>query len=133
MKRTALILAFSCALAVPAFAQSIEPEPAPDPQDEESFSLMERGAQMFMEGIMRQMEPAFEDLSDLADQMRPGLRNFAREMGPKLKELVDEVEDWNAYQAPEMLPNGDIIIRRKPDHPLEPPEKPTEPNPQIEL
>ena len=42
-------------------------------------------------------------------------------------------QDWSAYEAPEMLPNGDIIIRRKPDHPLTPPETPTEPAPQIEL
>ena len=29
--------------------------------------------------------------------------------------VLDEVEDWTMYEAPEMLPNGDIIMRRKPD------------------
>ncbi len=101
--------------------------------EEEGLSLMERGAKLFMEGIMKEMEPAIDEFQGLAEEMGPALRQFANEMGPKLSELLDEVEDWNAYQAPEMLPNGDIIIRRKPDHPLDPPDKPTQPAPQIEL
>ena len=39
------------------------------------------------------------------------------EMGPALAEIADKVEDWSRYEAPEILPNGDIIIRRKPDLP----------------
>ena len=109
--------------AVPARAE----EPAPGP------SLMERGAQMFLEGMLKELEPAIEDLSGLAEDLGPALQQFAAEMGPKFKELMAEVEDWSAYQAPEILPNGDIIIRRKPDHPLVPPDTPTEPAPQIEL
>lgn len=100
---------------------------------ERGLSLMERGAQLFMEGILDEMEPALDGVEGLAQQMAPALRNFAKEMGPKLSEILEDVEDWNAYQAPEMLPNGDIIIRRKPDHPLVPPETPTEPEPQIEI
>jgi hypothetical protein len=102
-------------------------------EEDRGLSLMERGAQMFMEGILKEMEPAIEEFSGLADQMGPALKNFAQEMGPKLTELLEEVEDWSAYQAPEMLPNGDIVIRRKPDHPLVKPETPTEPAPQIDL
>jgi hypothetical protein len=88
---------------------------------------------MFMEGIMKEMAPAIDGLEDLADQMGPALRSFAKEMGPKLGEILDEVEDWSVYEAPEILPNGDIIIRRKPEPPLEEPEAPTEPAPQIDL
>ena len=102
-------------------------------QEGRGLSLMERGAQMFMEGILKEMEPAIEEFEGLADQMGPALKLFADEMGPKLAEILDQVEDWTAYQAPEMLPNGDIIIRRKPDHPLVKPETPTEPAPQIDL
>ncbi len=97
------------------------------------LSLMERGAQLFMEGIMKEMEPAISDLEGLADDIGPAMKDFARNMGPKLKEMFDKVDNWAAYQAPEMLPNGDIIIRRKPDHPMVPPEEPTEPEPQIEI
>ena len=102
-------------------------------EEERGLSLMERGAQMFMEGIMKEMAPAIDGLEDLADQMGPALRSFAKEMGPKLGEILDEVEDWSVYEAPEILPNGDIIIRRKPAPPLEEPEAPKEPAPQIDL
>ncbi len=122
---SAAVLTFGL-LAAPLMAE----EEAPS---ERGLSLMERGAQLFMEGILDEMEPALDGVEGLAQQMAPALRNFAKEMGPKLSEILEDVEDWNAYQAPEMLPNGDIIIRRKPDHPLVPPETPTEPEPQIEI
>lgn len=102
-------------------------------QNDRGLSLMERGAQMFMEGILKEMEPALKEFEGFAEDIAPALRQFAQEMGPKLTELLEEVEDWSAYDAPEILPNGDIIIRRKPDHPMAPPETPTEPAPQIEL
>ena len=102
-------------------------------EEERGLSLMERGAQMFLEGILKEMEPAIDEFSGMAREMGPALRQFTQEMGPKLTELLSEIEDWTAYQAPEVLPNGDIIIRRKPDHPLTPPETPTEPAPQIDL
>lgn len=107
--------------------------PAAVAEEEQGLSLMERGAQMFLEGILKEMEPAIDEFSGLADEMGPALRQFAQEMGPKLTELLSEIEDWSAYQPPEVLPNGDIIIRRKPDHPLTPPDTPTEPAPQIDL
>lgn len=107
--------------------------PAAHAEEASGLSLMERGAQMFLEGILKEMEPAVEDLQDLADDMGPALRQFADDMGPKLSELLGEVEDWSVYMPPEVLPNGDIIIRRKPDHPMTPPDAPTEPAPQIEL
>ncbi|AXI47465.1 hypothetical protein C1J03_16495 [Sulfitobacter sp. SK012] len=107
-------------ISVPAHAQD-----APS-------TLMERGAQMFLEGLLNEMAPALDDLSEFAEEMGPFLRDFATKMGPKLHELMGEVEDWSAYSAPEMLPNGDIIIRRKPDHPLDP-VTPTVPAPQVDL
>jgi hypothetical protein len=112
-------------IATPATAQDAE---AP------GLSLMERGALMFMEGILKEMEPAIDELSELTDQMGPALKSFADEMGPKLTELLAEVEDWAAYEAPEVLPNGDIIIRRKEPLPeVAPEEPPAEPAPQIDL
>jgi hypothetical protein len=36
-----------------------------------------------------------------------------QEMGPALAELAAEVKDWSVYEMPEILPNGDIIIRKK--------------------
>ncbi|MDF1726354.1 MAG: hypothetical protein P1U53_01270 [Sulfitobacter sp.] len=97
---------------------------------------MERGAQLFFEGITKEMGPALNELEGLSEQMRPALRDFAREMGPKLTDLIERVEDWSLYEAPEMLPNGDIIIRRKPEVPDAPGEEPSVPEgpaPQIDL
>lgn len=80
---------------------------------EEGFSLMERGAQLFFEGIRREMEPALDDLMALAEDMEPALREFVSEMGPAFVELLGQIEDLSAYHPPEMLPNGDIILRKK--------------------
>lgn len=106
---------------------------AEEAQVDRGLSLMDRGAKMFMEGILKEMEPAIDEFEGLKEQMGPVLKNFASEMGPKLAELMEQVDDWSVYSAPEMQPNGDIIIRRKPDHPMEKSEKPTEPAPQIDL
>ncbi len=122
MRKLFVIAVSTSLLTAPALAE-----------EDDGLSIMERGAQLFFEGLLKEMEPALEEFSGLADEMGPALRDFAQEMGPKLSELMEQVEDWSVYQAPEMLPNGDIIIRRNPDHPLEKPETPTEPAPQIDL
>ena len=111
MTRHALIIATALSLALPVQAQQAE-------EDAPGTSLMERGAQMFLEGIMREMEPAVEDLKGLAESMGPELRRFVQEMGPAFGELMGKIDDLSAYHPPEMLPNGDIILRRK--EPIEP-------------
>ena len=117
MKR-ALLLCTLC-LASPAMAQD---------DTQEGLSLMERGAQMLMEGLLQEMEPALDDLQGMAQQFGPALQDFAAQMGPALRDLLDEVEDWSVYAPPEMLENGDIIIRRKPDPAPEP-----DPDDQIDI
>jgi len=54
------------------------------------------------------------------------LRSFAQEMGPALGALLEQVEDWSIYEPPVILPNGDIIIRRKPEAPDIAPEEPVD-------
>lgn len=103
MKR--FILCLSLSLATPAIAA----------EDEDGKSMMQRGAELFFKGLTEQMEPAIEDLKTLTEDMGPELLEFFSSMGPALGELLEEVEDWSVYERPEMLPNGDIIIRRKPD------------------
>ena len=41
------------------------------------------------------------------------LQGLIKEMGPALLELEGKIIDLNAFHFPEVLPNGDIIIRRK--------------------
>lgn len=103
MKRIALIALLA---ASPAAAE-----------DSSGLSLMERGAQLFMEGILREMEPAIEELEGLTEQFGPAIRDFAQQMGPALGEMMERIDDWSLYDAPEIMPNGDIIIRRKTDAP----------------
>lgn len=106
MTRLALITATVLSFAAPVSAQEAEDDPS-------GMSLMERGAQMFMDGIMREMEPAMKDLKGLAETMGPELRRFVQEMGPAFGELMGQIDDLSAYHPPELLPNGDIILRRK--------------------
>lgn len=104
------------------------PLAAQEAEKDDGFSLMEEGAKLFFRGIMEEMEPALDDLQGLAEGMQPALREFVREMGPALADILRKVDDLNAYLPPEILPNGDIIIRRK--TPLEQAE---EPQGEIEL
>ncbi len=70
------------------------PLAAQDSKDEisEGMTLLQEGTRLLLEGLMN-------------------------ELGPALLELKGQIIDLNAYHAPEVLPNGDIIIRRK--EPLE--------------
>ncbi|MDA7965111.1 hypothetical protein [Ruegeria sp.] len=118
-----LILSVACAaMAVPAHAQ-----------EEDSQSLMEKGAELFFEGLRQEMEPALDDLLGLADQFGPAMQSFVQEMGPALTDLAAKIEDWSVYEAPEILPNGDIIIRRKPEPEDEPQDQPEPSAPSGEI
>ncbi|MEZ5913878.1 MAG: AAA+ family ATPase [Paracoccaceae bacterium] len=55
---------------------------------DEGMDLLGKGAELLLRGLMNEMEPALKDLSD-------------------------QIGELNAYHPPEILPNGDIIIRRK--------------------
>jgi len=82
------------ALALTAAPLSAQNAPAEGSEDvEEGFSLLEEGTRLLLRGLMSEMEPA-------------------------LRELQGALQNLDAYHAPEVLPNGDIIIRRK--APLEP-------------
>jgi hypothetical protein len=110
MKQLALAFGLCAALSSPALAQ-----------EDDGSSLMERGAQQFLEGLLKEMEPAWQ-----------GMQEFMDQMGPAMIDLMDEIKDWSAYEPPEVLENGDIIIRRKPE-PEDPGTEPQTDTPNIEL
>ncbi|MDX8347624.1 AAA+ family ATPase [Cognatiyoonia sp. IB215446] len=114
----ALTLALGLSVA-PAMAQDNDTEIT------DGFNLMEEGARMLMRGLMSEVEPAITGLRDSLEDMAPELGEFVVTMGPALSDLLNQVDDFNNYQAPEFLPNGDIIIRRKPDAPIWVPESDT--------
>lgn len=108
------ILAACLTLSGPVFAQDA-PEEGGDVS--EGFSLMEEGAKLLFRGIMSEMEPAIEDFAGLAEEIEPALDLLASEMGPVLLELFQTLDSVRYYERPEILPNGDIIIRRSPNAP----------------
>lgn len=74
---------------------------AEDTTIDRGFSLLEEGTALLLEGLLAEIEP-------------------------RLSQLETALGELNAYHPPEMLPNGDIIIRRK--DPLE-----VEPDPDVEI
>jgi len=104
MRQIYLPFVLSAALAMPAAAQQ---------DDTSGFNLMEEGARLLFRGLMQEMEPALKELEGLSSEMELALRGFAENMGPGLKDLLEQVEDFSKYHPPEIMPNGDIIIRRK--------------------
>ncbi len=57
------------------------------------------------------------DMQDGLDLLGEGtrrlLQGLSSELGPALDALRERLDDLDAYYPPEMLPNGDIIIRRR--------------------
>ncbi|WP_324751619.1 hypothetical protein [Roseovarius sp. Pro17] len=119
MRQFFIPIAIAASLAAPVHAQDLE---APS----DGASMIEDGARMFFEGLLQEARPAMRDMRELADRLGPQLRSFAEEMGPALADILKDVEDLSVYAAPEKLPNGDIIIRRK--EPLEPVPQPERPD-----
>lgn len=113
MRQIALTLAL-CLTCAPVLAQDAAPE-------DEGPSLMERGAELFLRGLMDEVEPGLREMEEAL-----------RLMEPELRALMDLVGDLRNYEAPERLPNGDILIRRKADAPPLP-EAPAGPAPGAEI
>ena len=79
--------------AAPVFAGGVDSDVG------RGLSLMDRGARLLLRGMIAGVEPRLRQLVD--------------EMGPVLRDMRGALGDLNAYHAPEIQPNGDIIIRRK--------------------
>ncbi len=101
-----------------ALGLAVSPASAQDGEVQEGFNLMEEGARLLMRGLMSEMEPAISELRGSLEDMAPVIGEFAREMGPALTDFLAQVDDFRHYEAPEFLPNGDIILRRKPTAPM---------------
>ena len=113
MKQFIAIAALIISTGLPLAAQEGE---TPAPQD--GLSLMEQGAKLLLRGLLEEMEPAIEDLKGMGEQMSDTMAQWGAQMGPALADLMTRIDDMRNYDAPEILPNGDIIIRRKPDAPV---------------
>lgn len=119
MTRSLMITALCLSCLAPPVAAGNE-------TDETGKGLMEQGAELFWKGLRKEMGPALEDLQCFADSVAgefgPSMRDFLARMGPAIAAIAAEVEDWSRYELPEILPNGDIIIRKKSKIPPADPE-----------
>lgn len=55
----------------------------------------------------------FAEIESLADEALPMMQDWMAQLAPQLEALGDRIGDLSQYEAPEVLPNGDIIIRKK--------------------
>ena len=119
-----------CLAATPALAQ--ESPTAPEAAEEDGFSLMEEGAKLVLRGLMSEMEPTIDEMGKALEEIGPALEGLGQDIAPKLRQLFALVDDFNNYDAPVLLPNGDILIRR--NAPLVIPGQPVpDANGEIEL
>jgi hypothetical protein len=103
-------IALCLLLAGPASAQATQP--ADPPSDlSQGFDLLGEGARLLFRGLMAEMEPALQEMGEQLRAMEPVLRSLAEMIG-----------DIRNYEAPEKLPNGDIILRRKTNPAIAAPE-----------
>ncbi|MEM7506655.1 MAG: hypothetical protein AAF415_07900 [Pseudomonadota bacterium] len=74
-----------------------------------------------------------EGTPDLKQQLGDMLRDFTDRVKPTLDEMAEglqifeEIDSFEHYARPEVLRNGDIIIRRHPDAPAYVPPEQNEP------
>ncbi|MEM0978375.1 MAG: hypothetical protein AAGJ34_12635 [Pseudomonadota bacterium] len=90
--RTTFICLFALSFAWPAVAE-----------DEPFFSF----------------DDLIQEMEQLAEEAAPLMQDWMAWITPQLEALGDRIGDLSQYEAPEVLPNGDIIIRKK----LGPPEE----------
>ena len=92
-----------------AAALAVTPAIAADDDLSDGIDLLSEGTQLLLRGLMGEIEPAFRDLESVEKM----LRDLMAEMSPDLQDLQDALRDLSIYHPPEILPNGDIIIRRR--------------------
>lgn len=99
------------ALPVPTAAEDSDVPFVPTPEGGigQGVDLLSQGARLLLRGLLEEVEPTMREFDRaLSDLNWQGLG----------------VEDLGEYRAPEVLPNGDIILRRKtPLKPAPPPAK----------
>lgn len=107
MKNAAALILSACLMGTPVLAQEGDANDGGRSGDmQQGMTLLQEGARLFFKGLTDEMEPK---LNELAQHLRPAMR-----------ELMLLIDDFDAYELPEKLPNGDIIIRRKTPLPPEP-------------
>ena len=122
MKKLALATALALT-AVPVTAQMSDP-PVEREESSPGRDLIDEGVKLLFRGLLNEAEPALRDLEDFANRAGPKMRELTDRMGPALADILALIDDIQNYGRPELMPNGDIIIRRTPDAPTYTPPAP---------
>lgn len=101
-KHGAMALALGVTLVQPVTAAD-GGAPADNPALSEGAELLSEGFRLLLKGLANEVEP-------MAEEWSKGWAELARKFG-----------DMQVYYPPEVLPNGDIIIRRREPLVVEPP------------
>lgn len=121
MPRRALLIPLICAFALPVAAQDAPPA-------DDGPSLFEQGTRLILRGLA-------EDLAPQMRELQQDLDKALADWEPALRQLMDLIGDIRSYHPPEMLPNGDILLRKKTPEELAEPDsdEPPSAGPEIEL
>ena len=121
------LIPLSLVLSLSMLPLAAQESPAPDTGAEDGFDLIDEGARLILRGLLEEADPAITELRGLAEGLEPTLRLLGEEVGPALAEVIGQIDSITYYELPEILPSGDIILRRRADAP------PWEPPPQSEV
>ena len=97
-----------------AFAAALVASPLAA-QDGES--LLDQGANMILRGLIEEVAPPLQELAGISAEVLPTFQLLAQEMGPAFVEVLGRIDSITNYEPPDLLPNGDIILRRSADAP----------------
>ncbi|WP_168161499.1 hypothetical protein [Oceanicola sp. S124] len=117
------LLGLSLLQPLPAIAQQDAPKTDDAPEDAPGDSapgntdLMREGLRLLFEGLSGGLDETIDQMGEAAEEAAPKLRDFVARMGPALVEALGKVGDLSNYEAPVVLPNGDILIKRKDEAP----------------
>jgi hypothetical protein len=111
---SAMVLAL---LLAPAAAQEA---PAPAEQSEprgrmvEGIDMLGEGMRLLLEGLQDETAPLMQELLDQAVPALGAAREGLGRLVAGLEAIGVGLADLAGYDAPVLLPNGDILIRRRP-------------------
>lgn len=120
-----LTVALPMSAAAQAPAEPWSPPPADPPRGEvppagEPTGDAESGSDLIQRGLGTLFENLLRDVQPQMEEMARGLDRTFNRVAPVFDDLGALIDDIGNYQTPERLPNGDIIIRRRPDAPPPP-------------
>ncbi len=97
-----LPLLLAAALALPVQAQDQPAPPAEDTPAEDTPAPMLDMFERMLRGFMTEIEPQMRELERGLEALEPEIQGF-----------LDRMRGMAQYHPPEVLPNGDILIRRR--------------------